>query len=160
MKKTWEINVNGTVHKIEYKAGFGVKVLVNGEKYKAKSQNIWVNMIDFPIQIDGEEIRVVVIGNKADLAVNGVYVGSGEQYMPLEKMPSSVNVFIAISVIGGLVLCGWIGMLIGILFSTVYAKKGLQGNKKGLIGAFAGCTAIQLVWFVVAVFLNVFAAIL
>lgn len=160
MKKTWEVNVNGTVHKIEYTAGFGTKIIVNGQKYKVKSQNWFLNMIDYPIQIDGEELRVVAIGKNVDLAVNGVYVGSGENYTPLNKVPGIANVFIGISCIGGLVLCGWLGMLVGILFSSLYAKKGLEGNKKALIGSFIGCTAIQLAWFVVAVFLQVAAAMI
>ena len=33
-------------------------------------------MVDYPIMIDDTEIRVVAIGNKVDLAVNGVYQGS------------------------------------------------------------------------------------
>lgn len=159
MKRTWEINVNGTNHKIEYKTGWGVKLLVDGQTYKLRSQNAWITMIDYPILIDGEEIRLVVIGKEIDLAVGGVYVGSGEGYTPLERMPKKVNVFIGISVIGGLVLCGWLCALIGILFGQVYAKKGLEGNKKGLIWSFVGCTAIQLLYFVVVVLLQVFAGI-
>lgn len=155
MKRTWEINVNGTIHKIEYKAGWGVKLLVDGQKHKLRSQNVWINMIDYPISIDDEEIRLVVIGKETDLAVNGVYVSNGEKYTPLEKMPSNVNVFIAISVIGGLIAGGWLCAMIGILFGQVYAKKGLAGDKKGLIWAFVGCTAVQFAYFVVAVALNI-----
>lgn len=73
MTKKWEVTVNGTNNVIEYKAGFGAKILVNGQAYKVKSQNWWVMMVDYPIMIDDTEIRVVAIGNKVDLAVNGVY---------------------------------------------------------------------------------------
>ena len=72
MTKKWEVTVNGTNNVIEYKAGFGAKILVNGQAYKVKSQNWWVMMVDYPIMIDDTEIRVVAIGNKVDLAVNGV----------------------------------------------------------------------------------------
>lgn len=64
MKKAWDVNVNGVVHTVEYRAGFGTKVIVNGKVYKAKTQNWFINMIDYPITIDGAEIRVVAIGNK------------------------------------------------------------------------------------------------
>ena len=71
MKRAWDVNVNGVTHSVEYRAGFGTKVIVNGKVYRAKSQNWFVNMVDYPITIDGAEIRVVAIGNKVDLAVNG-----------------------------------------------------------------------------------------
>ena len=119
MTKKWEVTVNGTNNVIEYKAGFGAKILVNGQAYKVKSQNWWVMMVDYPIMIDDTEIRVVAIGNKVDLAVNGVYQGSGEQYQPLHKTPTMCNVFIGISCIAGFLLCGWLGLLIGALFGTV-----------------------------------------
>lgn len=151
MKKTWNVNVNGTVHTVEYKAGFGAKVLVNGQTYKVKSQNWFINMIDYPIQIDDAQLHVVAIGNKVDLAVNGIYLGSGEDYKPLDKMPSFVNVFIGISCIGGLLLNGVLSMCIGILFSALYVKQGLKQNTKGVVGAFVGCTLIQLVLFVAVV---------
>lgn len=44
MTKKWEVTVNGTNNVIEYKAGFGAKILVNGQAYKVKSQN-WFVMI-------------------------------------------------------------------------------------------------------------------
>lgn len=37
MTKKWEVTVNGTNNVIEYKAGFGAKILVNGQAYKVKS---------------------------------------------------------------------------------------------------------------------------
>ena len=73
MTKKWEVTVNGINNVIEYKTGFGAKILVNGQAYKVKSQNWFVMMVDYPITIDGTEFRVVAIGNKVDLAVNGVY---------------------------------------------------------------------------------------
>ena len=33
MTKKWEVTVNGTNNVIEYKAGFGAKILVNGQAY-------------------------------------------------------------------------------------------------------------------------------
>lgn len=153
MKKSWDVNVNGTVYKIEYKAGFGAKIIVNGEKHKAKSQNWWINLIDYPIRIDDTEIHVVAMGTKVDLAVNGVYLGSGQTYTPLNKVPAISNVFVGISCVAGFVLEGLIGLMVGVLFSTFYVKKGLEGNKKAVIGAFIGCTVLQIVLFI---FISVF----
>lgn len=145
MKKAWDVNVNGVVHTVEYRAGFGTKVIINGKVYKAKTQNWFINMIDYPITIDGAEIRVVAIGNKVDLAVNGKYLGSGEEYVPLNKMPVIANVFIGISCIGGVLFAGWLGLLIGILFSFLFIKLGLRGKTGPLIGAFVVCVLILAV---------------
>ncbi|MCI8559378.1 MAG: hypothetical protein HFI19_16805 [Lachnospiraceae bacterium] len=142
MRKAWDVTVNGVVHKVEYKTTFGVKILVNGNAYKTRSQNWFINMIDYPITIDGAEIRVVAIGNKVDLAVNGRYLGSGEEYVPLNKMPVVANVFVGISCIGGVLFAGWLGLLIGILFSFLYIKLGLRGKTGPLIAAFAACVVI------------------
>lgn len=144
MKKAWDVNVNGTVHKVEYKAGFGVKILVNGNAYKVRSQNWFINMIDYPITIDGAEIRVVAIGNKVDLAVNGKYLGTGEEYVPLHKMPVIANVFMGISIIGGFLMTKWLGFLIGVLFSFLYVRQGLKGNNGAMIGSFVGCVIVQI----------------
>mgnify|MGYP006922136981 CR=1 FL=1 len=150
MKKAWDVNVNGVVHSVEYRAGFGAKVIVNGRVYRAKSQNWFVNMVDYPITIDGAEIRVVAVGNKVDLAVNGRYLGSGEEYIPLRNMPVIANVFIGISTIGGYFFAGIFGLLIGLLFGIlVYQKLGLSGKTGGLVGAFVGCTLIQVVIFMI-----------
>ena len=97
---------------------------------------------------------VVAIGNKVDLAVNGVYQGSGEQYQPLHKTPTMCNVFIGISCIAGFLLCGWLGLLIGALFGTVYVRQGLAGKMGNVVGAFVGCTVIQLLIMVIVVFLQ------
>jgi len=155
MKRTWDVNVNGVVHTIQYKAGFGVKVVVNGQTYKTKSQNWFVNMVDYPVVIDGAELRVVAIGNKVDLAVNGVYLGSGEKYVPVHKMPAVANVFIGITCIGGFLCTKWLGLCIGILFSTLIAKQGLKGNKGAMIGAFVGSIAVQIVLLILISFLLV-----
>lgn len=154
MTKKWEVTVNGINNVIEYKTGFGAKILVNGQAYKVKSQNWFVMMVDYPITIDGTEFRVVAIGNKVDLAVNGVYQDSGEQYQPLRKIPTMCNVFLGISCIAGFLLCGWIGLLIGILFGTVYVKQGLADKTGNVVGAFIGCTVIQIIITVIVVFIQ------
>ena len=87
-------------------------------------------------------------------AVNGVYQGSGEQYQPLHKTPTMCNVFIGISCIAGFLLCGWLGLLIGALFGTVYVRQGLAGKMGNVVGAFVGCTVIQLLIMVIVVFLQ------
>ena len=44
MKKSGSFtDMYGKEHSIEYKNGFGLKLIVDGTKYKLKSQNWWVD---------------------------------------------------------------------------------------------------------------------
>ena len=40
--------------------------------------------------------------------MNGIYQGSGEAYVPLNKMPALSNVFLGISCLGGAIMGGWL----------------------------------------------------
>ena len=105
MKKTWNVNVNGTNHVIEYKTGFGgIKISINGTANKVKSQNWFIMMLDYPIQIDGTEVRVVALGSKVRLAVNGIYQDNGQSYQPLNRIPTFCHVLLGISCIAGFLL--------------------------------------------------------
>lgn len=148
MKKTWEVEVDGVKHTVEYKAGFGIKVIVDGEEHKAKSSNWFINMLDYSISFGDAKCNLTVIGNKIDLAVNGTYLGSGKPYEPLSNVPVISYVFLGISVVGGWFLCGLIGALIGLLMGTLYVKMGLEKKIGAVVALFFGCTAIQVLIFV------------
>lgn len=157
MKKSWSFtDMNGRQHNIEYKSGFGNKLIVDGNTYKLKSQNWFIQVLDYSIEIAGTDIRLVVIGNKADVAINGVYVGSGEPYVPIQaNTPAYVWVLVGISTIGIYFLFGLLSALIGILMSTFYVKLALNKKTAAVIGCFVGCTVLQVVvWFVVVVLLS------
>ena len=38
----------------------------------------------------------------------------------------------------------WLGFLIGVLFSFLYAKLGLKGKTGAMVGAFVGCVVIEV----------------
>ncbi len=154
MKKSWSITVNGTPHTIQYQTGWKLRVTVDGQETRLKSQNWVLNMVDHPIPIEGADVRLVVIGAKVDLAVNGVYQNSGKPYEPLAKIPDYVNIFMVISGFGGLFLSGAIGMLVGLLFSLLYIKLAMNGKFKAVIGAFIGWIAAEGLLFLLT--LNLF----
>ena len=144
MRKVWNVTVNGTEHKIEYKTGWGSKLLVDGATYKLKSQNPFIVLIDCPIVIDGAEIRIVAIGNKVDLAVNGVYQSNQERYIPVRNVQAWANVLLGLSCVGGWLLCGALGILLGILFGYQYINQNLKEKNGLVIVMFVICTAIQV----------------
>ena len=143
MTKSWSIEVGGERYAIEYKAVFGVKVIINGQVNKVKSQSWAICLIDYPLPIPGADVRVVAVGNKVDLAVNGVYQGSGEAYQPLEQLPGMVKPMMAVSTFAGLFLSGAIGAMIGVAFSLLYVKLALAGKKNKIVPTFVGWVIIQ-----------------
>lgn len=146
MKRTWEVEADGVKHKIEYKAGgFGSKVIVDGEIHKVKSANWLINIIDYAISFGEKKCQLVVIGNKADLAVDGVFLSSQEPYAPVSSAPAWTWVLTGISIIGGWFLCGLIGAVIGIVMATRYVQLGIQKKTGAAIGFFIGCSVIQVV---------------
>lgn len=157
MKKSWSFtDNNGMQHNIEYKSGLGMKLIVDGNKYKLKSQNWFIVILDYSIEIAGTDIRLVAIGNKVDVAINGVYIGSGEPYVPIQaNTPAWVWVLVGISTIGGYFISGLPAILIGILMSTVYVKNALKKKTGMVIGCFIACTLLQVIlMFVLAGLLN------
>lgn len=141
---TWTVNdSNGTSHTIERK---GLKITIDGAVYKAKSSNWFVNVIDYQIQFPGIDCNLVVIGAKADLAVNGTYLGSGKAYEPIASIPALIWVLVAVSAIGGWFFGGILCMAIGIVFSTFYIQACLEKNMKKVWIMFAVFVVIAVAW--------------
>ena len=156
MKKTWNIEVNGQKHTIEYKASFTVKATLDGEEIKLKSENWCITLIDYKLPIEDSDVRLVVIGNKANLVINGVYLDSSDKYEPLEKVPGFVNVLIAISVIGAFFVNGLIGALIAMMFSGLYVRAALSNKKVKLVFTILGFLVVEALFFFVVLMVSIF----
>lgn len=145
--KKWEVDVDGVKHVIQYKAGITRKIIVDGEKYKAKSSNMFINVIDYGITFGNTDCKLVVIGNKADLAVNGTFLGSQKPYEPVSNVASWVWIFVGLSILGGYLIAGLLSLLVGILGSMLYIQFGIQKKNGKVIGSFVACTVMQLLIF-------------
>lgn len=145
MKKKWEIEVDGVKHEIEYKAGFGRKIIIDGELHKVKSSNWFINVIDYEIKFNETVCQLVVIGAKANLAVNGTFLGSNEPYIPVSGVPSWIWVLVGISTLGGFFFAGLLALLVGLFMSMLYVQFGLQKKNGAAIGSFVGCCVLQLI---------------
>lgn len=141
MNKSWTVNANGINHAIEYKRN---QMIVDGEKYKLKSANPFIQMIDYSVNFGDVECRLVVVGTKVDLAVNGRYLGSGAPYEPIGNIPVWVSILAAVSVILGFLLNSWLGLCIGILLGAFYFNFYLKKKKAApVIIIFAAATILQ-----------------
>ena len=147
MKKSWSFtDMYGKEHSIVYIAGFGLKLIVDGTAYKLKSQNWFVNVIDYSIEIAGSDIRLVAIGTKVDVAINGTYIGSGEPYVPIQaNTPSWVWVLVGISAVVGLLLNSALGVLIGVCFGTFYINYAVSRKNKMVIACFLAWVVVQAI---------------
>lgn len=96
--KKWIINVNGIENEVVFKPNQWSgkhKLTVNGNSVELKKSPLQAFIgIDQPIDIAGKECRFVLIGNKADIAVDGIYVDSKKAYVPLKSMPKWTWIFI------------------------------------------------------------------
>ncbi len=147
MKKSWSFtDTYGKEHSIVYKAGFGLKLIVDGTAYKLKSQNWFINVIDYSIEIAGSDIRLVAIGTKVDVAINGVYIGSGKPYVPIQaNTPAWVWVLVGVSAIVGLLLNAALGVVIAICFGTFYINFAVSRKNKMVIACFLAWAVIQAI---------------
>lgn len=125
--KQWTVNAGGVDHHIEYKPK---QLIVDGQKYKLKSANWFIMLIDYAVNFGDVTCRLVVVGNKVDLAVNGKFLGSGETYEPIGNIPVVVSIFAAVSVILGFFMNSYLGVIIGIALGAMYFNMYLK--KKSL----------------------------
>lgn len=143
--RNWKVDVDGISHTIEYKKGFKNKVIIDGEVQKLKSSSCLINLIDYEIYFGDTKCNLVVIGNKVDLAVNGVFLNKGTKYEPISGLPSWIWVLLAINVIGGVVLAGVLCMCIGLVFSMFYIQAALEKKKGAVIMWFILSCILQLI---------------
>lgn len=142
--KKWEVMADGVNHQIQYRIGLSKKIIVDGETYKVKSSNIFINVIDYGISFGDTECKLVVIGNKADLAVNGTFLGSKKAYVPISNTPAWIWVLVGLSTLGGMLFSGLLSLVVGVLMSVFYIQFGIQKRNGPVIGCFIACSLIQL----------------
>ena len=122
----WVVEVDGVNHQIEYR---GRKIFVDGQRIRVGSKNPFIMLIDYPIVLGSKVVNLVVIGNKADLAVDGIMLGTNEPYVPVDKAPGWTWAFIVIAMIGGWFCIGVFGILINVFLSIFFVREGLALNK-------------------------------
>ena len=136
----FQTNIDGVPYDIEFKPGVWTgrhKLIVNGETINlpVKALASYTGM-DVPVQIGAREGRFVLVDNKADIAVNGVFLGSGRPYAPLAPIPWWVWIFVAACiaipfVAGGGALFAMIG-LAGVILCLRVARLPLMPSVKAL----------------------------
>lgn len=141
--KTWTVHVNGQDHEIGIKYGvFRSTIKVDGEERRVKSSSPVLRLIDEAIFIDGKEIHLTVMGTKADVAVDGVYLTSGKPYVPHSRIPAWANVMLIVLFVVGWLFFGVIGMALGLVSGILTLKKSIAEEGKSNLGV---CVVIYVV---------------
>lgn len=162
--KQWEITINGTQNTVVFVPNQWTgkhKLIINGKEVALKTSPFQAFVgTDQPVNIAGKECRFVLIGNKADIAVDGMYIGSNKPYVPLKSMPWWIWIFIVMCVAIPIIsLGGILPIAIAILCSISCIRIGVSpniGTTKKLLCCF-GITA--LAWTVFGVLLFIISSI-
>lgn len=147
---TWTItDGNGTTHElgIKLKSFGGPQITVDGNTYKVKSNNWFINLIDYSVDFPGVNCHIVMVGNKARLAVNGTYDDDKTPYEPVASIPVWVYVLAGLSVVGGFFVGSWLFAIIGAAFSTLYVSAALKKNNTKIIIFFVIFIVLCAIWF-------------
>ena len=99
MMKKWNIVINGKENEIEFIPNQWTgkhKLIINGKETQLKSSPFPAFVgTDQTVNIAGKECHLVIIGNKADLAIDSIYIDSQKPYVPLKGIPWWTWIFIA-----------------------------------------------------------------
>ena len=141
----WESSVDGKNYKFAYqKVKGGHELEVNGARQAIKgSFRSLVLGFDEEINLDGKPARLVLENQEPDVAVGGIYLRSGKEYV---RAPVWVLVFaiacLALVVVGGLI--GGIFGVLGSMACVAVAKRPMPTLVKMLI-----CLGISIVAWVI-----------
>lgn len=146
---------NGMTHQLEirFKTFGGLQITVDGNVYKVKSSNWLINVVDYSVDFPGVNCHIVMIGNKSRLAVNGTYNDDGTAYEPVSSIPAWVWVLVGLSVVGGLLVGGWLFAIIGAAFGAAYISAVLKKNNSKAIVLFIVFAVLCAAWFGVQIWL-------
>lgn len=156
--KQWDITINGMTNTVTFTPNQWSgkhKLTVNGKEVLLKKSPFETFVgTDQPINIAGKECRFVLIGNKADMAVNGTYVDSKKLYVPLKSMPWWTWIFLVLCIAVPVVsLGGALPVGIALLCSIWCVRVAISPNMKTAIKILCCFGITALAWTLLGILL-------
>ena len=75
----WNIDVEGKTHTVEFREkGLRGRLFIDNIEERLKSRVPFFTLIDNTIWLGPKPVQLVIVGRKADVAVDGVFLTSGE----------------------------------------------------------------------------------
>lgn len=162
--KHWIVTINGmqnTVIFIPNQWSGKHKLMINGKEVALKKSPFQAFVgLDQPINIAGKECRFVLIGNKADIAIDGTYIDSNKAYVPLKSMPWWAWIFIISCIAVPIVsLGGALPVVIALLCSIWCVRVSVSPNIKTTIKLLCCLGIAALAWTLLGILLLVMSSI-
>ena len=102
--KQWELTVDGIEYNVEfYRKTFSRGLRVNGQDIPLEKSKTLGTTSETHFILGSKTAVLVIIGNKIDVALDGKYIDSGNDYVPVGSMPKWAWVFI---ILNGIVVIG------------------------------------------------------
>ncbi len=126
-RRSWIVKIGEVEYPIKFTASqlFGKNTLQvdnNTIELKKSLVETFVGM-DQPFNVGGKECRFVLQGNKADIAVDGIYLDSKKPYIPLKNVPWWGWIFIAFCIAIPFVSLGGVIPFALALLGTIYCVR-------------------------------------
>ena len=146
----WESEYEGKVYNFSHEKIKGVHSLkINGEVVEIKPgmKSAFLGF-DEPFQFEGKEARLVIEDKKPDIAVDGKYLGSGNQYISTPKwLIIFVIILFPLIILGGAI--GGVTMVIGSLVCKKISRLD-KSNALRLVLCTVASLGSWLLWFIIA----------
>lgn len=162
--KSWNTNILGKASEItvEFHNFSGKhKLLVDGKEEKLKHTfKTKLTGLDHGFKVNEKEVRLVITGNKADLAVDGYYLDSKKEYIPLMEMPNWIWIFIiGCLAIPFYTLGGAVPAVIGMLGAILCAKVSVHPSIGTPLKVIISLLITGLSWVVLFVFIELISSV-
>ncbi len=160
--KIWNVNVNGTDNEVAFTLNLlsGKRTLTVNEKEIELKKGLYETFIgiDQPVDIAGKECRFVLIGNHADIAVDGIYLDTGKSYTPIKSLPRWAWIFIVLCFALPIAsLGGAIPTVLAALGAIFCVKVAMLSNMKTPVKVLCCFGITLLVWILFGVSMLAFA---
>lgn len=116
--------------------------------------------LDYGFKVNEKKVRLVFKGNKADLAIDGYFMDSKKEYIPLMEMPNWIWIFIiGCLAIPFYTLGGAVPAVIGMLGAILCAKVSVQPSMGVPLKAFLSLAITGLSWFLLFMFVEFISSV-
>ena len=155
MKNKWNVTIDGNQHEIIYTPGFiKGKRTVDGVGTIVQNTNWFMRLFDEAFEVDGKTLHLTAIGNKVDLAVDGIYMNSQKPYVPFKTIPSWINILSGALLLSGMATGGLIGLLIGVIFGILLITQSVSPKRDNPKPKCIGLAAVALILQILFLFLT------
>ena len=113
-----------------------------------------MRLFDEAFEVDGKTLHLTAIGNKVDLAVDGIYMNSQKPYVPFKTVPSWINILSGALLLSGMATGGLIGLLIGVIFGILLITQSVSPKRDNPKPICIGLAAVALILQILFLFLT------